>query len=79
MEAPTRHVNLTVMKHQQKQNPHRQLVVAAAKAGHSAQGVQFGSRYDMNFWNEYSQFHALRPNTANMNEVRPRKVIKKAK
>jgi hypothetical protein len=79
MEPPTRHVNLALMKKQQRENPHRQLVVAAAKEGHSAVGRPFGSKYDRNFYNEFSKFHTLPPNTANMNEIRPRKVIKKAK
>jgi hypothetical protein len=67
------------LQKQQQQNPQRQLTVAAAKAGHSAVGAIYGSKYDRNFWNETGLFHALPKNTANMNEVRPRKVIKKAK
>jgi hypothetical protein len=67
------------MKKFQDQNPRRQLVIASAKEGKSAVGRPFGSKYDRNFHNEYSLFHALPKNTANMNELRPQKVIKKAK
>jgi hypothetical protein len=63
----------------EEQNPRRPLVIASAKEGHSAAGRPFGSKYDRNFHNEYSLFHALPKNTANMNELRPRKVIRKAK
>jgi hypothetical protein len=79
MSSTHRHVNLAMMKKQQQQNPYRQLVVASAKEGQSAVGRPFGSKYDRNFYNEYSKFHALPKNTANMNEIRPRKVIKKPK
>jgi hypothetical protein len=79
MEPPTRHVNLAMLQKQQDMNRYRQLTVAAAKTGHTANGNQYGSKYDMNFWNEYGKFHALKPNYPMMNEVRPRKVIRKAK
>jgi hypothetical protein len=79
MSVPHRHVNLVMIKRNEAQNPQRNLSLAAAKSGHTFVGKPFGSKYDRNFHNEYSEFHAMPKKTALMNEVHPRKVIKKAK
>jgi hypothetical protein len=56
----------------------RHLALAAAKSGHTAAGNPFGSKADMNFWNEYSRFHAM-PNDSTLHRaVHPRKVVKKS-
>jgi hypothetical protein len=68
-----------MLKKQEAENPQRSLVLAAAKSGHTNNGRPYGSAYDRNFYNEYSQFHAMPKKTALMNELQPRKVIKKAK
>jgi hypothetical protein len=67
-----------MLKKQEFENPHM-LSVAAAKTGHTVEGRPFGSAYDRNFFNEYSQFHAMPKKTVLMNELHPRKVIKKGK
>jgi hypothetical protein len=79
MGSPHRHINLAMLRKQEAQNPNRNLAVASAKSGHTNQGRPFGSKYDRNFYNEFSQFHAMPKKTVLMNEVHPRKVIKKAK
>jgi hypothetical protein len=78
MSVPHRHINLALLKKQEAENP-KFLALASAKSGHTNEGRPFGSKYDRNFYNEYSQFHAMPKSTALMNELHPRKVIKKAK
>jgi hypothetical protein len=68
-----------MLKEMDSATHNRQLILAKAKTGHTHQGKPFGSKYDRNFHNEYSKFHALPKNTALMNELHPRKVIKRAK
>jgi hypothetical protein len=58
-----------MLRKQEAQNPNRNLAVASAKSGHTNQGRPFGSKYDRNFYNEYSQFHAMPKKTALMNEL----------
>jgi hypothetical protein len=78
MSAPHRHINLAMLKKEEAQNPHM-LTVASAKSGHTADGKPYGSAYDRNFYNEYSNFHAMPKKTVLMNELHPRKIVKKAK
>jgi hypothetical protein len=67
-----------MLKKQEAEHP-RMLTVASAKSGHTAEGKSFGSAYDRNFYNEYSNFHAMPKTTVLMNELHPRKIIKKGK
>jgi hypothetical protein len=78
MSSPHRHINLAMLKKQEALHPNM-LSVASAKSGHTAEGKPFGSKYDRNFYNEFSQFHAMPKKTVLMNEVTPRKVIRNAK
>jgi hypothetical protein len=76
MSIPTRHINLAMIATIEKHHPERHLALAAAKSGHTQRGSQYGSKYDMNFHNEYSQFHAMPRDTGLMKDLNPRKVVR---
>jgi hypothetical protein len=78
MSVPARHVNLTTIQAHEKHDRDRHLALAAAKSGHTAAGNPFGSKADMNFWNEYSRFHAMPKDPGLMKDIRPRKIVKKS-
>jgi hypothetical protein len=79
MSIPTRHVNLAMIAATEHRHPERPLALAAAKSGHTHGGNPFGTKYDINFHNEYSRFHAMPKDTGLMKDIRPRKVVRDKK